>query len=93
MKFFPGQGKVREFCRWPGKFRKDLESHGKVREFENKWLWQAIFRKFIYSVQEGKHVLSHEIVQAHLSPHRGLLLKERICSHGEQIPSFKNNPI
>ena len=26
MKFFPGQGKVREFCRWPGKFRKDLES-------------------------------------------------------------------
>ena len=27
MKFFPGQGKVREFCEWPGKFRKDLESH------------------------------------------------------------------
>ena len=23
---FPGQGKVGEFCRWPGKFRKDLES-------------------------------------------------------------------
>ena len=22
-------------------FRKDLESQGKVREFENKWLWQA----------------------------------------------------
>ena len=36
MKFFPGQGKVREFCRWPGKFRKDLESQGKVREFENR---------------------------------------------------------
>ena len=31
-----GQGKVREFCGWPGKFRKDLESQGKVREFENK---------------------------------------------------------
>ena len=28
-------------------FRKDLESLGKVREFENKWLWQAVFRKFI----------------------------------------------
>ena len=54
MKFIPGQGKVREFCRWPGKFRKDLENQGKVREFENKWLWQAVFRKFIYSVQEGK---------------------------------------
>ena len=33
---------------------KDLESQGKVREFENKRLWQAVFRKFIYSVQEGK---------------------------------------
>ena len=54
MKFFPGQGKVREFGGWSGKFRKDLESQGKVREFENKWLWQAIFRKFIYSVQERK---------------------------------------
>ena len=47
MKFFPGQGKVREFCVWSGKFRKDLESQGKVREFGNKWLWQADFRKFI----------------------------------------------
>ena len=28
MKFFPGQGKVREFCGWAGKFRKDLESQG-----------------------------------------------------------------
>ena len=54
MKFFPSQGKVREDCGWPGKIRKDLESQGKVREFENKWLWQAVFRKFIYSVQEGK---------------------------------------
>ena len=27
---------------------------GEVREFENKWLWQAVFRKFIYSFQEGK---------------------------------------
>ena len=52
--FFQGQGKVREFCGWSGKFRKDLESQGKFREFENKWLWQADFRKFIYSVQEGK---------------------------------------
>ena len=52
MKFFPGQGKVREFCGWSEKFRKALESQGKVREFENKGLWQADFRKFIYSVQE-----------------------------------------
>ena len=53
MNIFPGQGKVREFCGWPEKFRKDLESQGKVREFENTWLWQAVSRKFI-SVQEGK---------------------------------------
>ena len=36
------------------KFRKDLESQGKVNEFENKWLWPVVFRKFIYFVQEGK---------------------------------------
>ena len=30
---FSRSGKVGEFCGWPGKFRKDLESQGKVREF------------------------------------------------------------
>ena len=54
MKFFPDQGKVRKFCGWSGKFRKDLESQGKVREFGNKWLRQGVFRKFFDSVQEGK---------------------------------------
>ena len=62
MKFFPGQGKVREFSGWPGKFRKDLDSQGKVREFENKWLWQAVLRKFIYAVQEEKGCSFSEIV-------------------------------
>ena len=52
---------VREFCGWPGKFRKDLESQRKVREFENKWLWQAVFRKFIL-FKRGKDVHSYEIV-------------------------------
>ena len=37
-------------------------------------------------------VLSHEIVWAHLPPHRGLLIKEIICFLGEQILSFKSNP-
>ena len=36
--FFPGQGKLRKFYGCSGKFGKDLESQGKVREFENKWL-------------------------------------------------------
>ena len=62
MKFFPGQGKVREFCGWSGKLRKDLESQGKVREFENKWLWQADFRSLFTLFKSGKAVLSHEIV-------------------------------
>ena len=30
----------------------NLERIRKVREFENKW--QAVLRKFVYSVQEGK---------------------------------------
>ena len=38
--------------------------------------------------KRGKDVLSHEIVKA---PHWGLPLKERICSLGEQILSFKSN--
>ena len=54
MQFHQGQGKDMEFYGWSRKFRKDLESQGKVKEFENKWLWQADFRKFIYSFQEGK---------------------------------------
>ena len=42
--------------------QENLERTWKVREFENKWSWQADFRKFIYSFQGGKDVLSHEIV-------------------------------
>ena len=54
LKFFPSQGKVREFRGWSGKFRKDLESQGKVRELEYKWLWEAVSGKFICSVQDEK---------------------------------------
>ena len=39
-----------------------------------------------------KDVLSHEIVWAHLPSHRWLLIKERLCSLGEQTLSFKSNP-
>ena len=58
----------------------NLERTWKDREFENKWLWLAVFRKFIFLFKRGKNVHSHEIVLAHLPPHLGLLLKERICS-------------
>ena len=39
----------------------NLERPWKVREFENKWMWQADLRKFILFKRE-KDVLSHEIV-------------------------------
>ena len=52
MNFFPGQGKLREFCKWSGKFRKDFESQGKVREFE--MAVSGRLRKFIYSIQRGE---------------------------------------
>ena len=61
MTFFPGQGKVTEFCGWPGKFKKHLESQGKVRELENKWLWQSSEICFIL-FKKGKDVPPHEIV-------------------------------
>ena len=67
MKFFPGQGKVREFHGWSGKFGKSGGGG-------------------------GGGVLSHEIVSAHLPRYWGLPLKERICSLGKQILSFKSNP-
>ena len=54
MKFFPGQGKVREFCKLSGKFRKDFESQGKVREFE--MAMSGRLRKSIYSIQRGEKI-------------------------------------
>ena len=59
--FFPGQGKVRELYRWSGKLRMDLDSQGKVREFENKWLWQADLKILFILFKRGKDVLSHEV--------------------------------
>ena len=59
---FSRSGKSQGICGRLGKFRMDLESQGKVWEFENKWLWQADFRKFIYSVKREKDVLSHEVI-------------------------------
>ena len=35
MKNFPGQGNVRELHLQSGKFKKNVKSHGKVRDFQN----------------------------------------------------------
>ena len=61
MKFFAGQRKVREICWWPGKFRKDLESQGKVREFEINGYGRQSSEFFFILFKRGKDVLSHEI--------------------------------
>ena len=45
----------REFCGWPGKFRKDLENREKSGNLKiHGYGRQAVFRKFSYSIQEGK---------------------------------------
>ena len=56
MKFFPDLGKVREFCGWPGNFRKDLEIRKKSGNCR-----QSSENLFIL-FKRGKDVLSHEIV-------------------------------
>ena len=59
---FSRSGKVREFRGWSGKVRKDLESQGKVREFENRWLRQQTSENLCILLKRGKDVLPHEIV-------------------------------
>ena len=39
-----------------------LERTCKVREFENKWLSQAVFRKLFILFKRGTDVHSHDIV-------------------------------
>ena len=62
MNFFQVREKVGGFCGWPGKLKKDLESQGKVRKFENKWLWQAVSEKLFILFKREKDILSHEKV-------------------------------
>ena len=61
-KFFAGQGKVREFCGRPGKFRKDLESQGKVREIEKKGNGRQTPENLFILFKRGKGVHFHELV-------------------------------
>ena len=56
MIFFLGQGEVREFYGWPGKFRKDREKSGNLKI--NSYSRQSSENLF----KRVKDVLSHEIV-------------------------------
>ena len=73
----------------------NLERTWKVREKSGNLkiigYGRQSFRKFIYSVQEGKGCsFSWESLSPPPSA-LGATLKERICSFGEQIFSFKSN--
>ena len=63
MKFFPDQGKVREFCGWPGKFRKTWKVREKSGNLKiNAYGRQSSENLFIL-FKRGKDVhFSHEIV-------------------------------
>ena len=59
---FPGQGITREFSGWPGKFRKVLESQGKVRDFGKYIYGRHSSENLFILVKRGKDIHSHEIV-------------------------------
>ena len=60
MKLCPGQGNVREFCGWPGKFRKDSESQGKAGKLKINGYGRQFSENLFYSVNRGNDILSHE---------------------------------
>ena len=74
----------------------NLERSWKVREKSGNLKIHGYGRQssenLIILFKRGKDVLSNVTVKAHLPPHWGLLLKERICSLGEQMFSVKSNP-
>ena len=53
---------AREFCGWPGKFRKGLESQGKVRELEKDGYGRQSSENLLILFKREKDVHSHEIV-------------------------------
>ena len=59
---FSGEGKVREFCGWSGKFRKDLESQGKSGNLKINGYGRQTSENLFILFKRGKDVLSHEIV-------------------------------
>ena len=54
MKFFSGQGKVGNFVDGQGNLERTWKVREKSGNLKKKRLWQAVFRKFIDSIQEGK---------------------------------------
>ena len=62
MKYFPGQGKVREFCGWSGKFRKDLKIREKSGNLKINGYGRQTSENLFILFKREKDVLFHEIV-------------------------------
>ena len=85
--FFPDQGKVREFVDGQG----NLERTWKVREFESMVMASSLQKIYLFwSRVQRMYILmrSSKPISLHIG---GYSLKERICSLGEQILSFKSS--
>ena len=61
MKFFPGQGKVGEFCGWPGKFRKDWKVREKSQNLKINGYGRQSSENLFILFKSGKDVHFHEI--------------------------------
>ena len=58
MKFFPGQGEVREFCGWSGTWKvREKSGNLKINGYDRR-----TSENLLILFKRGKDVLSHEIV-------------------------------
>ena len=62
MNFLPGQGKVREFCGWPGKFRRTWKVREKSGNLKIIGCGRQSSENLFILFKRGKDILSHEIV-------------------------------
>ena len=84
MNFYPGQGKLREFSGWSGRFWIGLEMSGKLK-LNSCGRPQEIYL-FCSRVE---YVLFRKLVQAEIPYLWGLLLDERICYSKKEFVLFK----
>ena len=62
MNFFPGRGKVREFCGWPGKFKRTWKVREKSGNLKINGYGRQSPENLFILFKKGKDVLSYVIV-------------------------------
>ena len=62
MNFFPGQGKVREFCGWPGNLERTWKFREKSGNLKINGYGRQSSENLFILFKRGKDVHSHEIV-------------------------------